>query len=51
MKIYARDNNSGFTLLEVMVAVAMLGMFLVPLLITQVDTVHNIRKGAGDNHG
>ena len=44
MKIYARDNNSGFTLLEVMVAVAMLGVFLVPLLITHGDTVHNIRK-------
>ena len=44
MKIYARDNNSGFTLLEVMVAVAILGVFLVPLMITHGDTVRNIRK-------
>jgi len=38
-----RGNNSGFTLLEVMVAVAILGVFLVPLLITHGDTVRNIR--------
>ncbi len=36
--------SSGFTLLEVMVAVAMLGVFLVPLLITHGDTIKNIRK-------
>lgn len=42
--ISTRNNNSGFTLLEVMVAVAMLGVFMVPLLITHGDTVRNIRK-------
>ena len=42
--ISTKGNNSGFTLLEVMVAVAMLGVFLVPLLITHGDTVRNIRK-------
>jgi len=34
----------GFTLLEVMVAVAILGVFLVPLLITHGDTVRNLRS-------
>ena len=33
----------GFTLLEVMVSVAMLGVFLIPLMITHGDTIRNIR--------
>ena len=40
---FSKANNSGFTLLEVMVAVALLAIFLVPLLITHRDTVRNIR--------
>jgi len=42
--MYIRNNNSGFTLLEVMVSVAMLGVFLIPLLITHGDTVRNLRS-------
>jgi prepilin-type N-terminal cleavage/methylation domain-containing protein len=43
MMISTGKDNSGFTLLEVMVSVAMLGVFLIPLLITHGDTVRNIR--------
>lgn len=39
----AGSRNSGFTLLEVMVAVAMLAIFLIPLLITHGNTVRNLR--------
>ena len=42
--MYIRNNNSGFTLLEVMVSVAMSGVFLIPLLITHGDTVRNLRS-------
>ncbi len=37
--------NAGFTLLEVMVAVAVLAVGVVPLLVTHATTVANIRRG------
>ncbi len=37
-------NNSGFTLLEVMVATAILAIGVVPLLVTHANTVANIRR-------
>ncbi len=37
--------NAGFTLLEVMVAVAILAVGVVPLLVTHATTVANIRRG------
>ncbi len=37
-------NNSGFTLLEVMVATAVLAIGVVPLLVTHANTVANIRR-------
>lgn len=36
--------NSGFTLLEVMVATAVLAIGVVPLLVTHANTVANIRR-------
>jgi prepilin-type N-terminal cleavage/methylation domain-containing protein len=37
--------TAGFTLLEVMVAVAILAVGVVPLLVTHATTVSNIRRG------
>ncbi len=37
--------SAGFTLLEVMVAVAILAVGVVPLLVTHATTVSNIRRG------
>lgn len=39
-----RDNNSGFTLLEVMIAIAVMAAGIVPLLVTHAATVHNLRR-------
>lgn len=39
-----REKSAGFTLLEVMVAVAVLAVGVVPLLVTHAATVANIRR-------
>jgi prepilin-type N-terminal cleavage/methylation domain-containing protein len=40
-----RERNAGFTLLEVMMATAVLAVGVVPLLVTHASTVANMRRG------
>lgn len=44
MMISTRGNNSGFTLLEVMIAIAVMAAGIVPLLVTHAATVRNLRR-------
>ncbi|MDP8215233.1 MAG: prepilin-type N-terminal cleavage/methylation domain-containing protein [Candidatus Euphemobacter frigidus] len=43
-KLFPKEKSGGFTLLEVMISVALLAVGMVPLLVTHATTVRNLRR-------